>query len=488
MGRKLIDITGRRFGRLVALSRDSSANMWSCVCDCGKRIAAASGNLRKLRTQSCGCLASELTAARNSGPKLERRGPKNDLTGNVYGRFTVKSYDPSHRRAHWICECSCGNVRTVEGTSLRRGNSTSCGCYIRELTSARNKATNPSRRGVPKTKVVDPRATEPRKTADLVGMKFGRLTVVSASRKPSGEFAWDCLCECGNTNTVASNTLLRGRSRSCGCLSKEAFIARNLSNDYCNREPVMDLTGQRFGRLVVTGWHHVPGGKSTWLCSCDCGGATKVKGSFLKRNLTRSCGCLRRTLPTRQPRARLRFAAEVELHPRAHDLSGRKFGKLTAVHFAGKSRWYCACDCGGSSVTPAQNLRSGNSTSCGCVAKEKTIARNISLRGRGSPFKRMPALRSGLRIDSILWSMICQSWGNQCAYCSVCTTALTQDHVRAITLGGQHTLGNIVPACRGCNVRKLNLELGAALARLGTKDFHKRRISALVTLREMINA
>ncbi|WP_412989927.1 AP2 domain-containing protein [Pediococcus siamensis] len=58
---------------------------------------------------------------------------------------------------------------------------------------------------------------------------------------------------------------------------------------------LIDLTGQRFGRLVVmrrTGTAKNRNAK--WLCQCDCGNQTVVDGYRLRNGMTRSCGCLRR--------------------------------------------------------------------------------------------------------------------------------------------------------------------------------------------------
>lgn len=52
------------------------------------------------------------------------------------------------------------------------------------------------------------------------------------------------------------------------------------------------------------------------------------------------------------------------------DISGQKFGRLTAVRYNGKSKWFCICECGGSAIALAQNLKKGNSTSCGCKRRE----------------------------------------------------------------------------------------------------------------------
>jgi hypothetical protein len=58
-----------------------------------------------------------------------------NLIGFKTGRWSVVSYSHSTRRGHavWNCVCECGTKKKVMATSLRRGLSTSCGCYLKEL-------------------------------------------------------------------------------------------------------------------------------------------------------------------------------------------------------------------------------------------------------------------------------------------------------------------------------------------------------------------
>lgn len=62
MGR-LIDIKGKRFGRLLILNKVKAKNKagayWLCVCDCGNKTIVHSGNLRLGHTKSCGCLKKD---------------------------------------------------------------------------------------------------------------------------------------------------------------------------------------------------------------------------------------------------------------------------------------------------------------------------------------------------------------------------------------------------------------------------------------------
>jgi hypothetical protein len=55
-------------------------------------------------------------------------------TGNIYGRLTVISKDvaASSGCIKWKCSCSCGNIVSVRGDSLRSGNTLSCKCLNNE--------------------------------------------------------------------------------------------------------------------------------------------------------------------------------------------------------------------------------------------------------------------------------------------------------------------------------------------------------------------
>ncbi len=55
---RAIDLTGQRFGLLVACCPEKDRNgrsAWRCICDCGTSVVVASANLRAGRTASCGC-------------------------------------------------------------------------------------------------------------------------------------------------------------------------------------------------------------------------------------------------------------------------------------------------------------------------------------------------------------------------------------------------------------------------------------------------
>lgn len=58
-----------------------------------------------------------------------------EMTGKKFGRLTVlkkAEYKTKARQAHWWCRCECGNELIVNGSSLRRGLTKSCGCLREE--------------------------------------------------------------------------------------------------------------------------------------------------------------------------------------------------------------------------------------------------------------------------------------------------------------------------------------------------------------------
>jgi len=57
--------------------------------------------------------------------------------------------------------------------------------------------------------------------------------------------------------------------------------------------PRLDLTGKRFGRLVVNKLAYVKDYRTYWECNCDCGKENVIiKGKYLSNGDTKSCGCL----------------------------------------------------------------------------------------------------------------------------------------------------------------------------------------------------
>lgn len=120
---------------------------------------------------------------------------------------------------------------------------------------------------------------------------------------------------------------------------------------------VIDLTGQRFGKLTALEQVGIQHGFALWRCRCDCGNETKVTSSRLRHDGTSSCGCFRP------------FA----------DITGQRFGRLVALEPAGSKDhlklWRCQCDCGNIATKAGKSLRSGATRSCGCLMGDVVRAR-----------------------------------------------------------------------------------------------------------------
>jgi hypothetical protein len=118
------------------------------------------------------------------------------------------------------------------------------------------------------------------KSVDLIGRKFGQLTVISrVGSVPYRGVAWLVRCDCGAEKILLSTKLTTRHQSSCG-----SAICRNLASN---------LLGQRFNRLLVI--ERLPNNKhrqTCWLCKCDCGNTTTATITDLQFARVKSCGCL----------------------------------------------------------------------------------------------------------------------------------------------------------------------------------------------------
>ena len=74
---------------------------------------------------------------------------------------------------------------------------------------------------------------------------------------------------------------------------------------------MIDITNQRFGRLLAIEIHSVSRGRMVlWKCLCDCGNTLVTRGSSLRGGRTKSCGCLaKESIGKRKPRKKSPFSS-----------------------------------------------------------------------------------------------------------------------------------------------------------------------------------
>lgn len=171
--------TGNKQGQLTFLKPAEKINnsiYWWVQCSCG--------TIEKIRGDSSkhcckNCLKKELS-------KKVKGKSKQDLTNKKFGKLTAL-YSLSNldgKGIKWHCKCDCGNEVDVLGSSLRNGNTHSCGCLKKEhayFTTLKK---------------------------DLVGQRVGHLLVIAETEKRQyGKVIWKCQCDCGNIIFLNTNQL-----------------------------------------------------------------------------------------------------------------------------------------------------------------------------------------------------------------------------------------------------------------------------------------
>lgn len=112
------------------------------------------------------------------------------------------------------------------------------------------------------------------------GERHSKVVLVEPDIGSRQQSRWICDCDCGRRFSCNASKLRTGHTKSCGCLRP------NFSNTK------KDLTGLRFGRLLVISSSGGSNRVSKWKCVCDCGKEIEVAGRGLRERTTRSCGCL----------------------------------------------------------------------------------------------------------------------------------------------------------------------------------------------------
>lgn len=178
---------GFRVGKLTVQApteqRKNGYTVWECRCDCGGSIRLDTRALQRGAIRDCGC-------------GRIKPGMK-DLTGQRFGKLVC--LEPTEKRGNsggtvWRCRCDCGNICLAVSTQLTKGYKKSCGCQ----------------------------SHPPLK--DLVGKRFGQLTLLSYAGKQAGMHRWKCLCDCGRETIVGQTLLQTGKTKSCGCLQAASII------------------------------------------------------------------------------------------------------------------------------------------------------------------------------------------------------------------------------------------------------------------------
>lgn len=136
-----------------------------------------------------------------------------DRTGKRYGKLTaLKATEKRDKSGSviWLCKCDCGNFIEISGSTLLKQKS--CGC-------------------------------ESTKLDNLIGKKFGRLTVVKhiGFSYTAHSSMWECVCDCGNKIKASSSDLKRRHISSCGCYRKDKTKERSYIHGIGNENRIFRI-------------------------------------------------------------------------------------------------------------------------------------------------------------------------------------------------------------------------------------------------------
>ena len=169
-------------------------------------------------------------------------GAKICLIGKTFGMLTVISED--ERRGSeltWLCRCECGREKSVRGSSLRHGQTTSCGCRAAERGRVVGK--------LPKAK------------RDITGKRYGRLIAVEfVDNNHRGACRWRFVCDCGKEIVAEARNIKNGHRKSCGCLNTEtrrarAAIGLSHTHDMSKSPEYKSWTAMKHRCKSLSRWH-----------------------------------------------------------------------------------------------------------------------------------------------------------------------------------------------------------------------------------------
>lgn len=157
----------------------------------------------------------------------------------------------------------------------------------------------------------------------------------------------------------------------------------------------INLIGQKFGYLTVLERDfeiqklHPNERQAWWKCKCEaCGQEKSFRASVIKK--AKSCGCIKEFQGVSET---FKVAMKKQGELKRENLIGQKFTRLLVLEYAeeekqvyynGKHKvtWKCQCDCGNIHYATTENLKRGDTPSCGCITKEHRKAQLKDLTGQ----------------------------------------------------------------------------------------------------------
>lgn len=229
------------------------------------------------------------------------------------------------------------------------------------------------------------------------------------------------------------------------------------------RNPI-DLTQQQFGSLTAIKPTTIrKNGSVVWEVYCECGKTSFVTASNLRRGATKSCGCS----PKEWLKEASRKGGRASGKKKAKDLTNLQFGRLKAIEPTEERKnsfivWKCECLSDGNiTFVSSHDLLSGDTQSCGCLARERSTTHGLS---KTKEYQRMKdrKRRDKEKLYDVTWTMemevALKEFQSKCILCGS-TEDLTIDHVFPLSKGNGLNPGNVVILCRHHNSIKATKDL-----------------------------
>lgn len=167
--------------------------------------------------------------------------------GYKFNALTVLHKDNS-KKLWYICECNCGNIKSIEGRKIREGIVKTCGnCTVNKIQT---------------------------------GYKSGKLTAIH--KDPDNKYNWICECGCGNIISVMASKLINknNQKKSCGCAIHE-YPIENYVGQKIHKLTIIKILGRRYNKRKTIYYSYI----------CECGKSGTIDHPNV--GIYKSCGCSR---------------------------------------------------------------------------------------------------------------------------------------------------------------------------------------------------
>lgn len=185
-----------------------------------------------------------------------------DRVGQRYGSLLITEmlYGYKCNKTYVKCKCDCGNEIIKLYSGIVKTNHPSCGCMRKNIMQEVMKS-------------------------NIVGKKFGKLTVVEMIPADNYKTKVRCKCDCGNEVILQRTHVVSGHTKSCGCILNN-YVSKDFSG-YISDYGVEIIKKDRFDKK--SGW-------TLWQCKCGiCESLFLAYPFHIINGFKRSCGCVKKS-------------------------------------------------------------------------------------------------------------------------------------------------------------------------------------------------